>query len=131
MFKCRWLDVFLGIVNHPSAPERMPKNAGDSFVKENPDTPIQNILIWQFDGISRSYYEHDLPKTWAFLESLLEEKSGRGGFLFRGHNTVGWNSLPNMAAFWTGNATINPLSGDIYNATYINKDGFCFSQAIS
>jgi hypothetical protein len=72
------------------------------LVEDSPDMAIQNILIWQFDGISRSYYQHNLPKTWAFLESLLEDESGRGGFLFRGHNTLGLNSLPNMAPLWTG-----------------------------
>jgi hypothetical protein len=99
----RWKEVFLGIVKHPHT-SKMPQFNGvkHKAASEDQDMPIQNILIWQFDGTSRSYYQHNLPKTWAFLESLLEVKSGQGGFLLRGHNTVGWNSLPNMAALWTG-----------------------------
>ncbi len=71
--------------------------------EEDLEMPVQNVVLWMYDGISRSYFTHNLPKTWAYLETLLEHKSGGGGFLFRGHNTVGFNSLPNFSAFMKGN----------------------------
>ena len=61
-----------------------------------------NILIWLFDSVSKNYFKHNLQKTWTFLDSLSEEKSGRGGFLLEGHNLVGYNSMPNLVSLWTG-----------------------------
>jgi hypothetical protein len=64
--------------------------------------PVQNILIWFNDAVSRSHYIYSLPKTWAFLESLLEEKSGNGGFWFSSHNVLGFNTRPNIFPLFTG-----------------------------
>ena len=66
------------------------------------DAPVQNILVWLTDSISRDYYRYNLPKTWSFLESLLDCRSGQGGFDFKGFNTMGLNSYPNVVPFWTG-----------------------------
>ena len=64
--------------------------------------PVQNVLLWDNDAISRSYYIYNAPKTWAFLESLLDDRTGRGGFLLRSHNVLGLNSPPNMVPLFTG-----------------------------
>jgi hypothetical protein len=88
------------VTKEPAA-DRFPQ-VDDLLFEKDQKMPVQNILLWMYDGISRSYFMHNLPKTWAYLESLLEHKSGGGGFLFRGHNTVGLNSHPNWSAFMRG-----------------------------
>ena len=93
---CRWKEVLLATVEN-SAAKAMPKIAKTPDATSDKMSPIQNVLIWLFDGISRSYHQHNLPKTWALLESLQED-----GFILKGFNTLGLNSVPNMVPFWTG-----------------------------
>jgi hypothetical protein len=92
-----------GFVQHPATRNFPTVDAGhDDLRHQTPHMPIQNLLIWLFDGVSTSYFKYNLPKTWAFLETLLEDKSGKGGFLLRGHNVVGINTRPNLIAMCTG-----------------------------
>ena len=102
----RWTDVLRGFLRHP-ATNKLPELDGSLLPDQMPAMPTQNLLIWLLDGISRSYFMHNLPKTWAFLESLLEDQSGKGGFVLRGHNVVGINSNPNLVALWTGQWSTN------------------------
>jgi hypothetical protein len=96
----------LGIAIHPDA-DKIPKVMdGSTLPLTDEVSPVQNILIWSNDAISRSYFIHNLPKTWAFLDTLLDEKSGKGGFLLRGHNVLGLNSAPNMVPLLTGTAIL-------------------------
>jgi hypothetical protein len=96
----RWEEVLWEVSKETEA-DKFPK-VDDSLFEKDPKMPVQNVILWMYDGISRSYFMHNLPKTWAYLESLLEHTSGRGGFLFRGHNTVALNSYPNWSAFMKG-----------------------------
>lgn len=96
---CRWSDVLLGLVPNPKTIQIPPFTA-----VPDDEAPIQNILVWLTDSISRDYYRHNLPRTWSFLESLLEARSGRGGFDFHGFNTMGLNSYPNYVPLFTGEA---------------------------
>ena len=100
-----WSDVLLGVKKNPET-DNIPQVDVD-LPETDEAKPVQNILLWFHDGLSRSYFLYNLPKTWSFLESLLEEKSGNGGFYFRGHNTLGLNSAPNMVPLWTGRQNMN------------------------
>jgi hypothetical protein len=98
-----WSDVLLTVVKNPSASSKyLPGVDSASLHETDPTMPVQNILVWFNDGVSKSHYIYNLPKTWAFLESLLEDRSGQGGFLFQSHNVLGPNSPPNFVPLFTG-----------------------------
>ncbi len=84
------------------ATDKIPTVDSSSLPETDKAMPVQNILIWFHDAVSKGNFIYSLPKTWALLESLLEEKSGKGGFLLASHNVLGLNSLPNTIPLFTG-----------------------------
>jgi hypothetical protein len=96
-----WSDVLLTFSKQP-ATNTIPRVNSSSLPDTDEVMPVQNILIWFNDAVSESNYIYSVPRTWAFLESLLEEKSGNGGFWFRSHNVLGRNTNPNLIPLFTG-----------------------------
>ncbi len=82
--------------------DKIPKVDISSLPETNEAMPVQNILVWLHDAVSRNNFIYSLPKTWALLESLLEENSGKGGFLLTSHNILGRNTHPNIVPLFTG-----------------------------